>query len=140
MVWKNTIVGVYLVTLFKYHLPTMKFTNSNSTFLWVLGTITAKFPCAPLQSPTLWQPLTIVLSLVLPSIEFQTMETYINLILVVVCVWLLSLSVTLLRFIHIVVQYPLMAEWHSIVLIYKNLIMHSPLMDIWVVSRFWCHK
>lgn len=83
---------------------------------------------------------TDVLSLVLSSIEFQTMETDINLILVVVCVWLLSLSVTLLRFIHIVVQYPLMAEWYSIVQIYKNLIMHSPLMDIWVVSRFSCHK
>lgn len=41
------------------------------------------------------------------------METYTNLILVVVCVWLLSLSVTLLRFSHIVVQYPLMAEWYS---------------------------
>lgn len=88
----------------------------------------------PLQSPTMWQPLTYCHQFCLQQALIQT-ETYINLILVVVCVWFLSLGMTLLRFIHLVVQYPLIAEWYFIVQIYKNLIMHSSLMDIWVVFQ-----
>lgn len=82
----------------------------------------------------MWQPLTYCHQFCLQQALIQT-ETYINLIPVVVCVWFLSLGMTLLRFIHLVVQYPLIAEWYFIVQIYKNLITHSPLMDIWVVFQ-----
>ena len=47
------------------------------------------------------------------------------------CVWLLSLSILVLRFIHIVAcirtSFLFMAEYYSIVCIYYNLFIHSSL-------------
>ena len=68
------------------------------------------------------------------------MESGINLTPVVVCVWPLSLSMMLLRFIHVVGQYPFIAEWYSTVQIHQNLIKYSPLMDIWAASSSGYYK
>lgn len=56
-------------------------------------------------------------------------------------IWLLSLSVNILRFTHVAVcitgSFSFVAEQHSIVCIYKNLLIHSPVYGTLSSFQFW---
>ena len=91
-----------------------------------------------LPFPSPWKPLIWFLSLWIYLFWIFHLNGIIQ--YVTFCVWLLSLSIVLLRFIHILTCIStsfLFSGWIIFHCVNNHYLSIYPLMDIWVVSTFW---